>query len=49
MRLDLVPHLRHDLEALGRLAHLPGLEDRVREGLLALDMLAEMHRRQAGA
>ena len=49
MRLDLIPHLRHDLEALGRLAHLPGLEDGVREWLLALDVLAEMHRRQAGA
>ena len=49
MRLDLIPHLRHDLEALGRLAHLPGLEDGVRERLLALDMLAEMHRREAGA
>ena len=49
MRLDLIPHLRHDLEALGRLAHLPGLEDGVGEWLLALDVLAEMHRRQARA
>ncbi len=44
----LIAHLRGDLHLLGRLAHVPGLGDRVRQRLLAVDVLAHVHRHQAG-
>ena len=42
-RLALVAHLRGDLGLLGDLAHLAGLVDRVRQRLLAVDVLAHLH------
>ena len=41
----LVAHLRGDLVLGGHLAHLPGFPDAVRQRLLAVDMLAQLHRR----
>ncbi len=43
MRIDLVPHLRDDTVLLRGQRNLPSLMHRVRERLLAEDMLAERH------
>ena len=44
----LVAHLGADALLPRRLAHQPGLEDRVRQRLLAVDVLAHPHRHDRG-
>ena len=44
-RVPLIPHLGDDPGGLRRLGQLPGLEDRVREGLLGVDVFPGLDRR----
>ena len=46
--LNLAPHLRDDARLLRGEPHLPRLVDRVRERLLAIHMLAHLHRLRGG-
>ena len=46
VRLPLVPHLGDELATLGGQRHLACLEHRVRERLLAVNVLSQRHRRQ---
>ncbi len=47
-RVPLVSHLRDDVHFAGNLAHPPGFVNRMRERLLTIDVLAQLHRHDAG-
>ena len=47
-RMSLVSHLRDDVHLAGDFAHPVGFVDRMRERLLTVNVLAQLHRHHAG-